>query len=476
MIKRNRRNFLASSGGALLGFSMLGGKRETGYAEQKDTKRPNIIVIYTDDQRYDAVGYTSHGLVKTPNLDKVANRGMRFNQAYVTLSICSPSRAACLTGRYGSANGVMRVGSAEMKEGEKTFAHSLKDAGYRTGFVGKWHLKQTPLECGFDYHTYFISNGTYYGRTVIEDGKQKSIDGFIEDYNVDQSISFIRESVPSKQPFLLYHCTQLPHMNHEFDWDVRAETLSYYSKQDIPVPETWQDDLSGKPPYLKEGRNRQQALKYGYDQKEAIQTHFRKYYASITEMDESLGRLFDEIEEQGLWDNTYLLFMGDNGWMMGEHGMTSKVLPYEPSIHVPMFMCGPSIPVRSESRFALNVDIAPTVLEWAGLDVPGNMHGCSLNGLIRETDTVEWREHFLYEALESQLGSWPLLAIRTDRWKLIQTFDIKESSKLVYEELYDLKHDPTEMNNLARKPMYSHILHHLSTEITRLRKKILETG
>ncbi len=209
----------------------------------------------------------------------------------------------------------------------------------------------------------------------------------------------------------------------------------------MPVPETWRDDLKDKPAYLAQGRNRRQALRYGYDKEEDIRRHFQRYYAAITELDGALGRVLDAVDRLGLRDNTYILFMGDNGWFMGEHGFTSKVLPYEESIRVPMIIAGPGIERRVDSNLVLNTDLAPTILELAQVNLPENVYGSSLVPLLRGKD-VTWRRSFLYEAPTPSLGSRPLLALRTHRYKFVQMYDVDQPAKVVFEELYDLEQDP----------------------------------
>ena len=173
----------------------------------------------------------------------------------------------------------------------------------------------------------------------------------------------------------------------------------------------------------------------------------------------------------GLRDNTYFIFMGDNGWFMGEHGFTSKVLPYEESIRVPMIVAGPGIPHGTDSHLVLNIDLAPTILELAKIPIPKNMHGESLLRLLKSKN-AKWRESFLYEAPTPSLGSQPLLALRTQRYKLVQTFDVNKPARVVFEELYDLQQDPKEMKNLASPPEYSTILRRLQNQLKRAKSEI----
>ncbi|MFW6164449.1 MAG: sulfatase-like hydrolase/transferase [Planctomycetota bacterium] len=432
---------------------------------------PNLIFILTDDQRYDALGVVNP-LARTPTMDALAKRGTVFRNAFVATSICSPSRACCLTGRYGSANGVPGLGMA-LDRDEVTFAQSLKEAGYQTGYVGKWHLRRPkPKQAGFEAVTYFESNGPHYNRRVIEHGKKKTAQGYIEDYLADQSVAFIEQAVEAGRPFVLHHATQIPHMDHRFSWPAQDETLALYPLEKMPVPETRQDDLRGKPPYLRNARSYVRAQQtYGYTDPANIRRHWQAYLASITEMDRSLGRLVAALGRLGIADETWIVLMGDNGWFMGEHGFTSKVLPYEESIRVPFLVSGPGLEGEQRDELVLNADISPTLVDLAGLPVPDGVHGRSLLPLLGG-EKVAWRDSILYEAPEPELGSWPLAAVRTARWKYIQTYAIKDPSRLVFEELYDLGADPREMTNLAGQAAHAAVQAQLREELGRLRSSV----
>lgn len=409
-------------------------------------KHPNILFIFTDDQRWDAMSCTGNEEIHTPNIDSIAARGTRFSNAFVTLSICSPSRAAALTGRYNSENGVTVVGKGTMNPGEVTFAHLLKQAGYRTGVTGKWHLGNTPADCGFDFSSTCFSNGTWYGRKFKRsDGTEVVAQGFVDDFVADESIRFVKEATEKKEPFVLWMCTQVPHMDNRHTWPPSEDYLSHYQTDEMPLAETWQDDLRGKPDYLKTSRSRTQALSYGYDNPEAIREHNREYYASVEQVDTSIGRVLAELDRLNLRDNTWIFFMGDNGWMMGEHGFTSKVLPYEESIRVPMLVAGPKTEPGLVDELVLGIDLTASILQVAGIDRPANMHGRSVIGLVDGKDISDWRKDFLYEAPSPQLGSQPLWAVRNERWKYIET----KTPDGPYQELYNLEDDPLETTNLA---------------------------
>lgn len=443
----------------------------TACSNPKKNSSPNFLVIFTDDQRYDAVGFMGNDHIHTPHLDSMAATGLIFDNAFVTLSICSPSRAALLTGRYGNANGVTTFGDVALNRGESTFANYLRNLGYQTGIIGKWHLKNTPQDAGFDHASYFFSNGPWYDRKINENGNSRTATGYIEEYIADQSIDYLDSVSQNEAPFLLFHCTQVPHLDNNFEWDVQKSTLENYKYAEIPLPENWDDNLFGKPSYLKTGRHRQKAIEeYHYDEKDTVVNDLKRYYAAITEMDEQLGRIFRHLGKLGIDDNTYIIFMGDNGWFLGEHKFTSKVLAYEESIRVPFFIAGPGIAKGRSDEIVLNIDVLPTILDVLDQNVPEKVHGRSLLPLLRDR-AVDWRDQFYYEAPEPQLGSWPHFALRTGQWKYIRTYDIDNRDSLAFEELYNLWEDPNEMNNLAGQSQQKEKVKNLAKELEKLKSE-----
>lgn len=432
--------------------------------------RPNVVFLLTDDQRHDALGVAERPLAATPHLDRLAGRGVRFANAMVTLSICSPSRAAAMTGQYGSVNGVTTLGQ-RVRGTSPLLAKLLREAGYRTGMFGKWHLGNTPAALGFDEAAYFVSNGTYYNRRAVIEGRQQIVPGYIDEAMAERSIEFMEQAQAEGKPFFLWFCTQLPHMDDTFDWPAEEQYLELYKAADMRLPATWNDDLEGKPPYLKSARSRQQALSYGYDDGEKIRRHMARYAAAVSQADAAVGRVIEAVDRLGLTDETWFVAMGDNGWMIGEHGFTSKVLAYEESIRVPMLIAGPGTSAKVEERIALNIDLAPTMLAIAGIPVPEAMHGRSLLPLV-SGEPVEWRDGFVYEAPTPALGSQPIMAVRTARWKLIRTYDAGNPAKVAFEELYDLQSDPAEMRNLAADPAHATRLDELRARIEAHRRTI----
>lgn len=435
---------------------------------------PNILIVYVDDWRFDALGANEGSLTKTPVLDEIAARGTRFRNGFVTMSICSPSRAALQTGRYNSANGVT-TNDTPLGDGEITFAQLFSEAGYRTGAVGKWHLAQTPEELGFDYSFYFNGNGLFYNRVFSEGGKKTFTEGYVEHNTAEAGERFIRDATDAEQPFVLFYNTQVPHMAEPmYDWPVRDTARGLYDLMDMEIPKNYRDDFSGKPSYLISNRQRTRAQFYGYDHEMIVREHKLVYNAAVTEMDESLGRVVAALQAEGIADNTYIVVMGDNGWLLGEHGLTSKVLPYEQSIRVPFFVAGPGIPSKVSDELALNIDVMPTILQWAGLKTPDRVHGKSLVPLLQASEDRPngWRDRFLYEVPNATFaGNPPLFAVRTEQFKLVQTFDL-DGQRVEYEELYDIDSDPGEMNNLVDNPQHQSLLKQLRKDIVALRAAV----
>ncbi|MDB4584871.1 sulfatase-like hydrolase/transferase, partial [Draconibacterium sp.] len=423
-------------------------------------------------QRQDAAGFNRNEVIITPELDRFAQKGIQFANANVVFALCSPSRAALLTGRYGSANGVLHLDS-DLNQNEKTIASYLKESGYATAMSGKWHIGREPKNAGFDFFTYFKGNGTYYGRTIFDMGDTLNPEIHCDEYCVNRSIDFLKDAVLKDEPFFLFHNTQLPHMNGKLIWDAKQETLAKYNQTEMPVAANRFDDLENKPEYLQEVRNRTQAKVYGYPDSLAIQKHTKEYYSVITEMDDALGRLFKTIEELDLMENTWIFFMSDNGWMLGDHGFTSKVLPYKPATRVPAFVLGLGVRSEIKQNIVLNIDMAPTILELAGLKVPENIHGQSFSGLLLG-EKNETRKAFIYEGLGNYGGAKPNLTVVSEEYRYIVTYKDESLAKVIFTELYHQWNDPDEMNNLAENTEFQSVVTEMETFVEGHRKEILE--
>jgi arylsulfatase A-like enzyme len=259
-------------------------------------------------------------------------------------------------------------------------------------------------------------------------------------------VDFIEAASGAQRPFFLFHNTQAPHW-HEDTWPTQEATMAAYDLSEMPVPENWDDDLTGKPPYLANERNVWLGETNGYDNPDNIRLEALHYYGAITEMDAFLGRMFDAVDTLGLRDNTYIVMMSDNGWLLADHGMAGKVVAYEPSLRVPMFVLGPDIAPGTSDALVQNIDIAPTLLDIARISIPDNIHGRSILPLLRG-DVDDLREIAILETLVGFGGTHPLLGAFDKQFKVIQTRLPSDMASLEFGELYDLVDDTLEMRNL----------------------------
>ncbi len=433
-------------------------------------EKPNIVIIFTDDQQYDSYGANGRSKVQTPVLDRLAARGARFTNAHAALSLCSPSRAAVLTGRYGSANGVQQLG-AKLREGEISFAQDLKHSGYTTLFSGKWHLRNTPQDLGFDRACSFKGNGTYFGRKVNDEGRELQPEEHIDLYCARKSAEMIKDAAEQDKPFILFHCTQLPHMDGNLSWPAAKKFNDLYTVEDMPLPANWNDSLKDKPDYMREVRNRTQAKVYGYDKPENIRKHAKDYYAVVSEMDSFLELILKSLKENGVEDNTYVIYMSDNGWMLGDHGMTSKVLPFTASTRVPLVIAGPGIKQGVCDTPALNLDLTATIYDLAKVEPTAKLHGRSLLPMVKGEDP---QRTIIHECLGGYGGNDPFLAAINGRWLYIQTLSESDHNIITFEELYDKDKDPAEMTNLMTSKEHLAVLKSLKAEIEQHRTNVLE--
>ncbi|MCK4565390.1 MAG: sulfatase-like hydrolase/transferase [Verrucomicrobia bacterium] len=441
---------------------------------------PNILFIFSDDHRYDLLGSIDPE-IHTPNLDALASSGVRFDTAIATTAICSPARAAVLTGRYGSQNGVMGL-AASIHNSEVTFADYLKGAGYRTAQFGKWHIGNTPASVGFDTYARIYGNGSWFNRSIDSNipGMPTDLGGtFYEEFMANRVIEYVSNHVATAtaEPFVLWWCNQVAHVDGSYNYPASTVSLDLHAVEDMPVPGNWADDLADKPPHLATSRYITQSVSqdYGgpggysnmdpgvrntYMGQDNVQQHNKEYYSAVTDLDREIGRVLDALEDpngdgntsDSIVDNTWVIFLGDNGWQTGSHKFTSKVLSYEESMRVPMIIRAPGLASRVETNLVLNIDVTQLMLDVAGVAIPDNMPGRNLRTLL-ENPSAPWRDRVLYEALSSDLGNKPHRTIRTGRYKYIQTHGLVPQ----FEELYDLATDPLELTNLASDPAYAAI-------------------
>lgn len=445
--------------------------------------KPNLLLIYTDDERWDAISYVTPSAY-TPNLNQLAQQGRRFIQAAAVLPVCSPSRAAVLTGRYGMANGQTAFVSTTMNSDETTVADHLRNAGYLTAQVGKWHIYgREPEDCGFDEVRNTGNTRDFWQPEVISNGVPIRAEGTAHDYVVDETISIVRKAHESEQPFAIYLATLEPH-NKMFRGG-GSERMSEKTRQhyqlnpldSLPAPPNIYDNLDNKPPYLKDYRGRINRTGKNGLRPMTPQRYQECQYASftmMTELDDALGKLFHELEHLELLENTYILFMGDNGLFQGEHGLMSKALHYEESVRVPFFAVGPGI-IAGEDRQSLvaNIDIAPTLLDLAELPIPATMHGTSLKKLLTDGILLD-RKYLLLEHPDVNpiLETRTAFSLRSLKWKYIRSYENGKEQPYTFEELYSLENDPFEQNNLAGNPEYAAVLHDVRTELEAQLQKV----
>ncbi len=411
--------------------------------EKQTAEKPNFIILLVDDQRWDALSFGKKTYYTTPSLAEAAARGTYFPNAFVTLSICSPSRAAILSGQYGSRNGVMNMTSS-MKNESGALGNTLKENGYATAVFGKWHLPNKPKNLGFDYSFIFKGITGYWDVDFLENDKKVPTKGFVDESTVGQAIGYLKNH--NEKPFFLFVNTFAPHMDENYEWPIGEDIRSNFDQKKAPLPLDWNTNYTGKPAYLKTGRPHLRALEYGYDKPDSIRSHVYKYAAANLAMDQAVGNLFDYLSDSKLNSNTYVIVLGDNGWFMGEHSLTSKVLAYEESIRVPFFIVGPGVPARTSEEMVMNIDIYPTITDLAGISNRQPMPGISLKKAL-SSKSKPTRKYIFYEAPLPVHGTYPHYAIRTSDWKYIITYDEKKPDKVYFEELYHLKKDPKELTN-----------------------------
>ena len=408
------------------------------------TGKRNLVFILIDDHRFDMLGCLGHPFVKSPNLARRARGGVLLRNAFVTTSLCSPSRASILTGQYVHAHGVTDNVSP-LPQGLLTFPQILQKNGYHTALIGKWHMggdSDAPRP-GFDRWVSFRGQGQYIDPVLNIDGTQKKTTGYVTDIITEESVKFVREN--ASRPFMLYMSHKAVHA--EFTPAQRHRKL--YSDVRIPYPASMADteeNYRGRPDWVRRQRNSWHGVDGMYNKTVKFDDFYRDYCRTLAGVDESVGALVAELEARGLLDNTLIVFMGDNGFQFGEHGLIDKRTMYEPSIRVPMIAHCPALFAgnRQEQGMALNLDIAPTLLEAAGIPVPANMHGRSLLPLLKG-GARDWRTEFVYEYLwERDYPQTPtVIGLRTDRYSFMQYHGVWD-----LDELYDLERDPKQMNNL----------------------------
>ncbi len=420
-------------------------------ASFKGQTQPNIIFLLTDDQRWDALGATGNSIIKTPNLDSLARRSLFFKNAYVTTSICMVSRASILTGQYMSQHGIDNF-NTPLSAGalQKTYPYLLKEAGYRTGFIGKFGIGMPSKQPDTLFHYWA---GSALGQPNYETVDRNGDSIHYTDLVKTKIQEFIKEV--SDKPFCLSVSFKAPHVQ---DGDPRnyipkKKYSDLYSEVHIPQPVTAAPRYYDSLPFFLKGEKNiaRERWKLRFDTPENYQESVKNYYRLITGVDDLVGDLSRLLKEQNLDQNTIIIFMGDNGMYLGEHGLAGKWFAHEESIRVPLFIYDPRNVKKVEKieSIALNIDIAPTILKLAGLKIPDAMQGLNL----LDKEKRQSRTDFFYE--HTFMGS-PQLPVTTAvinpnlKYIMYPEYD--------YEELYDLNIDPHETTNQVNNPKYAEIL------------------
>ncbi len=405
--------------------------------------RPNFVFLLTDDQRADTVGPTNYGPLSTPNIDRLAQQGVRFSNAFVTTSICCISRASYLTGRLSRNHGVGDFVTPLAPEIlAKSFPALLHQAGYRTGCLGKWGIGGPEPTGVFDTWHAWGGQGDFF-ETI--DGRQVHNSQML----ADRATAFLK-SGPAQQPFCLLVYYKSPHDPYQPD----PRDAQLYEDATFSFPRTASaEHFATLPEFIRTSEGYTRAQK-SHPTPEAYQEFVKQYLRCIAGVDRSVGQIMSTLDELQLADNTVIVYASDNGFFLGEHGMSHKWLMHEESIRVPLIVKDPRLPKALTNRvcddLVLNIDVAPTILALADVAPPDDLDGRSLTPLLRG-QKIAWREDFFYEHHYHHGGKIPRTeGIRNHDWKYITYFDVNPA----YEELYDLQNDPLEEHNLAADPKH----------------------
>ena len=461
---------------------------------QSDT-RPNIVLIMADDHAVNAVkSRQSHleAFSYTENIDRIGREGARFNNAFVTNSICTPSRATILTGQYSHKNDVYILGQP-LDRNRETVATLLQDAGYHTAVFGKWHLLTDPA--GFDEYNVLRVQGRYHNPVFNVKGFDEDVEfeGHTTDVITDMTLDYLRERASSDEPFIV-----MTHFKAAHDpWDAPARYHGMFEQRYIPEPPNLLDTYE----YRSEAAHRT-SLKFEYLnqrtyphhhpesldrdalRKHVYQQYIKDYLQCIAGIDDGVGKILDYLDESGLSENTVVIYTSDQGHFLGEHGFFSKRFVYEESIRIPLMIRYPkAIPAGLEiDELVINTDFAPTLLTFAGERVPASMQGRSVLGLTQGETVSDWRSSFYYRYWQHILHREVAAhyAVRTHRYKLIYYYGLPlgmtdEESTDPEWELFDLDADPLEMRNVYNDPSYATVVKELKQELMRLKVEVEDT-
>jgi arylsulfatase A-like enzyme len=473
------------------------------FAQPAAPKRPNILFIFCDDHAYQAISAYNGALNQTPNIDRIAKEGMRFDRCLTTYSLCGPSRACVLTGKYSHLNGFYNNYNSKFDGSQQTMPKLLHAAGYQTALVGKWHLESDPT--GFDFWEILHGQGQYYNPPMIRNGQNVKHTGYVTDIITSESLDWLKNRDKTK-PFLLMCQQKAPHR----EWEPSLDHLKDYDGVKFPEPPTLFDDYAGRgkaeheqdmtiaktmnnkdlkltpPPQLNPEQRKAWDAYYNARIEEfkklkptgqdlvrwKYQAYMHDYLATISSVDQSVGKILDYLKESGLEQDTIVVYSSDQGFYLGEHGWFDKRWIFEQSLRTPLLVRWPGVtkPGSTSADMVSNLDYAETFLDLAGAKIPEDMQGRSMVPILKGQTPADWRKSFYYHYYEHPAvhNVAKHYGVVTDRYKLVHFYE----PAFDYWELFDLTNDPYELKSVYDDPKYADEQKKLHVELDRLRKDL----
>ncbi|GAB6282489.1 MAG: sulfatase [Ignavibacterium sp.] len=466
----SRRKFINTIGTAALALPIAKNFSYTNKFHQKNLElkkinnepKRNIIFILSDDHRYDFMSFMGKpDFLQTPNLDKMANEGAHFENAFVTTSLCSPSRASILTGKYTHRHKVVD-NDTPMPNDITFFSEYLQKAGYETAFIGKWHMGNVDdnPQKGFDKWISFKGQGVYYNPELNIDGKKITKEGYITEILTDYAIEWLNQK--HTKPFFLF----LSHKAVHSEFEPAKKYLDKFKNIKIDYPISFansKENYRTKPNWVKEQRNSWHGVDFMYHGAMEFDVFYRRYCETLLSLDENIGRVLKSLDDSGLSKSTIVFYTSDNGFSLGEHGLIDKRQMYEESVRIPLLAYAPGFiqPKTKIKQLVQNIDFAPSILEIAGLKAPDDMDGKSFFPILKG-ENIPWRDEIFYEYYwERPFPQTPtMFGIRNNKYKYVTYYGIWD-----IDELYDIENDLNEMNNLIVDSKYENLKKELNKKI-----------